>query len=299
MHCLEAPVFPGETLLRRLSGFSGSYVYLLRSHSNALFVRKGTNTLEGSFRLEQQFNKLLAFQNYNFTAVTSPKILKTGHYHDFFYMDLEYIQSLDLIEYLATANVSQLRYLGETLGNFLIEMGKQPPVEKVPKNVTNVFYNKTLALVEKCAWLPDRVKVNLFLNVKNIAQLMESKSSLCHGDFTFENILIDKNEQIWLIDHLDSFCPYYWQDISKLHQDLSGEWFRFRRPGAQVPKYVLSYLSSYLLEYVCKFDQSYFSAHNGLLALVFTRILPYTTDNEVREFVMSRVSHYLDISLNK
>ncbi len=299
MNFLDPPILPEETLSHRLSGFSGSSVYLIRSRSNALFVRKVATNPETSLRLEQQFNKLLAFQGYNLAGATSPNILKTGYYHDCFYMDLEYVSGLDLIEYLATADVTQLRNLGERLGTFLIEMGKHPPIEKVPENVTQVFYDKAFILIEKCPWLPDRVKVDLFLNVKHVAQLMESKSSLCHGDLTFENILIDQNERIWLIDHLDSFYSHYWQDLSKLHQDISGEWFRFRRPNVSVPKYTLSYLSDCLLKQICKLEPSYLAVHHGLLALVFARILPYTTGNEIREFVMSRVSHYLDLSLNK
>jgi serine/threonine protein kinase len=299
MFTSEVPIFPEETLSYRISGFSGSFVYLVRSSSNVLFVRKASANVETSYRLEQQYNKLLAFQNYNLTIVNSPKILKTGYYRDRFYMDLEYVSGVDLVEYMATASVSGLKHIGERLGTFLIEMGKHPPIEKVPENVTQVFFNKTFTLLDTCSWLPDCVKVNLFLNVNNIAKLMESKSSLCHGDLTLENILIDKNGQIWLLDHLDSFYPHYWQDISKLHQDLSGEWFRFRRPGLIVPKYALSYLSNCLLEKVSCLDPSYLLVHNGLLALVFARILPYTSDNITREFVISRLSYYLNLSLEK
>jgi hypothetical protein len=295
----EVPIFPREALIQLLSGFSGCSVSLLSSPSNPLFVRKASTSPESSLRLRQQFNKLLAFQEYKFSSTFCPKILNNGYYNECFYIDLEYVQGLDLIAYLATADVSQLKLLANRLGNFLIEMGKLPSIEKKPENLTEAFYDKTFTIVEKCPWLPDQVKVNLFLNVKKLAGLMGNKSSLCHGDFTFENILIDKNNQIFLIDHLDSFFPHYWQDVSKLHQDLSGEWFRFRRSKAYVPKYTLAYLSDRVLESVCEVDQSYLSVHNGLVALVFARILPYTTGGESREFVLSRVSYYLNLFLNE
>jgi len=290
------PIFAGETLSQPLSGLSGSCVYLVQSQSNALFIRKVASDEKTSFRLERQFNKLSAFKGYDLGEVSTPKVLKTGYHQDCFYMDLEYICGLDLIEYLSTTDTSQIRNLGNHLGRFLIEMGKYPPIEEAPVNATQVFYEKTFSLVDNCPWLPDKIKADLFLSIRNTARLMEKKTSLCHGDLTFENILIDKNERIWLIDHLDSFFPYYWQDIAKLHQDLSGEWFRFRRSSTAVPKYSLAYLSDCVLKQVCRLDPHYSFAHNGLLALVFARILPYAKSGEVRDFALSRVSHYLMLS---
>lgn len=289
----------GETLIRPFSGLSGSSIYLVSSPSNVVFVRKVATNPETSFRLQKQLEKLKLFQNHKFSTAASPKLLKAGYFNDdCLYIDLEYISGLNLSEYLVRADSQKLKRLGEHLGIFLTEISQEQPIEKVPNNVTEVFYDKTFAIVKKCPWLSDEVKVNLFLNIKNISQLIGSKSTLCHGDLTLENILIDKQEKIWLIDHLDSFFPHYWQDISKLHQDLSGEWFRFRYPHINVPKYTLSYLSNHLLQNVLKIEPSYFLAHYGLLALVFARILPYTTDDCTRQFAMSRLTYYLDLSFN-
>ncbi len=60
--------------------------------------------------------------------------------------------------------------------------------------------------------------------------ILKIKKGYCHGDFTFENILISSNK-IYLIDFLDSYVQSPLQDISKLYQDFYSLW-SFRNMNA-------------------------------------------------------------------
>ena len=52
--------------------------------------------------------------------------------------------------------------------------------------------------------------------------------SSCHGDLTLENIIVTTNNELYLIDFLDSFYDSWMIDIAKLLQDLELKWsYRF------------------------------------------------------------------------
>ncbi|MDB2323485.1 phosphotransferase [Planktomarina temperata] len=57
----------------------------------------------------------------------------------------------------------------------------------------------------------------------------------CHGDLTFSNIIYDRsNNQIWLIDYLDSFIKTPYIDLAKLVQEYRHTWSaRYLQPTIQ------------------------------------------------------------------
>ena len=53
-------------------------------------------------------------------------------------------------------------------------------------------------------------------------------STAVHGDLTFENILVGRGGQLWLIDAIDSPFDHYWLDWAKLFQECEGRWHAHR-----------------------------------------------------------------------
>lgn len=52
--------------------------------------------------------------------------------------------------------------------------------------------------------------------------------SICHGDLTLENIIV-KDDEVYLIDFLDSFYDSWFLDIGILLQDVQTMWsYRFQ-----------------------------------------------------------------------
>ena len=70
-------------------------------------------------------------------------------------------------------------------------------------------------------------------------------TTFCHGDLTLENMVIDRDGRIWLIDLLDSPLEHHWQDVAKLHQDLTGGWYL--RRVAPIARSALDFVSGAVL----------------------------------------------------
>jgi thiamine kinase-like enzyme len=97
----------------------------------------------------------------------------------------------------------------------------------------------------------------------------------CHGDFTFENIIISE-KNIYLIDFLDSFIDSPIIDISKLLQEFDLNWSNRNEK-------VLTNLSIirniFLKRMLINFSSKYDVNENTILLqkkLTLMRILPYT-----------------------
>jgi len=84
---------------------------------------------------------------------------------------------------------------------------------------------------------------------------------------------------------------HYWQDVAKLHQDLSGGWYLLEQPP--VAQCVLDFVSRRLLDTATQLHAGYPRLHALLVATTFVRILPYArTDEEGKEFVSGRLSYF-------
>jgi tRNA A-37 threonylcarbamoyl transferase component Bud32 len=49
--------------------------------------------------------------------------------------------------------------------------------------------------------------------------------SLCHGDFTLENLIYSKDNQFYMIDPSTGPHDSWIFDIAKMRQDFDGQWF--------------------------------------------------------------------------
>jgi aminoglycoside/choline kinase family phosphotransferase len=84
--------------------------------------------------------------------------------------------------------------------------------------------------------------------------------TLCHGDFTLDNIFFDKEtRKVAIIDFLDSYINHYYLDIAFLYQIDS-----------DIP------LPS---------NEHYMKYHNYLLYSKFKRMLPYNKEKWVKDKV--------------
>jgi len=99
----------------------------------------------------------------------------------------------------------------------------------------------------------------------------------CHGDLTFENILVTEGQQLYVIDFLDSYVESSEIDCSKLMQDTFCSWSYRNKP--LVPWHVLRYLNDALS-----------SRRRYILLLInLHRILPYTTDGATKIWLENQI----------
>lgn len=182
--------------IKTLQGFSGSHITLMQDDMQ-LFVRKVGN-------IERNYQKLVTLGNLNYPV---PRILnKQGDV-----LDMSYIHGLDITNYLLTHSQNKLV-------DFIIDIISKFKHTSKDKDYTDTFKER-LQFVSSDNYLP-------FTSEELISKLPTTlPQSICHGDFTLENIIYTEDEQFYLID--PSTGPYdsWIFDLAKMRQDLDAKWF--------------------------------------------------------------------------
>ena len=96
------------------------------------------------------------------------------------------------------------------------------------------------------------------------------QKSYCHGDLTFENIMIS-NGNMYLLDFLDSFINSRIVDFAKIFQDVILGW-SWRNKNYR-PFITLMYMYDYMKERISDME---LEASHRMLVLNMLRIIPYT-----------------------
>lgn len=183
-------------VVKKLSGFSGSEVYLM-TNSDGHFIRKIKNVDRNYERMNHLYNK-----NY-----PVPKVYyKMGNT-----LDQQYIAGLDMKTYLETNGTEQLTH-------FLIDTLTKFGRNNIDFDYTKV-YNRKLDEVDFSLLPFDKEML-----IEKLPKLLP-RSFDYHGDMTLENILHGNNDKFYMIDPMESDYDSYVFDIAKMRQDLTCKWF--------------------------------------------------------------------------
>tara|TARA_Y100000034_G_scaffold128907_1_gene184396 strand:+ start:625 stop:1419 length:795 start_codon:yes stop_codon:yes gene_type:complete len=195
-------------IIKQFKGHSGCKVFLHEKNNNK-FVRKISSSPSYNKRLERQMYKQ---ENFKSSYIRTPKILNSGEEKDLFFFDMEYIGGVTFSNYISSTTIQNSNLIMEKLLR-LIEQNNDGN-----DDFTNAIYDKIQDITDKISFSGEPYKSYcLDFDWANIS------TGFCHGDLTFENILIYKS-QIYLIDFLDSFMNTKYIDISKLLQDVMLMW---------------------------------------------------------------------------
>ena len=156
-------------ILKELSGYSGSKIFLMEGDN--LFVRKINN-------VQRNHERLSSLSSLGYPV---PKIYQ----YDGETLDMEYIQGLDMKNYLIHNNINDLfDFISNILDSF-------------SKNSHQKYYGDVY--FEKLKWM-DGHNVFPFTKGELIERLPKwLPQSTYHGDFTLEN-MINTNNGFYLID---------------------------------------------------------------------------------------------------
>lgn len=295
------PLLSDAVDTRTLSGLSGAQVVLMTRDGRRWFVRKAARDPAGSARLARQLAKQRAFVGSIGAAldgvVRVPQILGEGEHDGRFYFDMEYIRGVDGISYLRRASYPEVVSVADKLCRYLDEVAVRPAVGDGAPTLFDALYGKLCDVHRKTAALRGETLAQLFLALEHLRTASTGLApSLCHGDLTLENLVVDEHGVFWLLDLLDAPYEHWWQDVAKLHQDLDGGWYLLHQPA--IGRGVLDYVSRRLLTAAVARAPVYAGIHAVLLACTFVRILPYARTAEERAFVTARVEHYAAAARN-
>lgn len=270
-----------------LGGYSGCKVFLCEDNKNKNYVRKISSNIEYNQRLILQMNKQ---KNFNSNYLKVPKILKSGITDDgLFYFDMEYIKGVTLSEYIKKIEIGEVRSLVEKLflelkpNNDIIENNQDIFIKKIKelkiKTDRNYILKKAINLLEKHNW-----------------QYFKIES--CHGDLTLENIIIKENE-LYLIDFLDSFYESKLLDISTLFQDTLILW-SYRNEELDSNTLIrLILFKDILIDYLKKeLKDNWIEIYYALL-LKLVRIYPYIKDKETFKFLNKKIKMLMQLIIEQ
>jgi hypothetical protein len=277
--------------VRKLAGLSRASVFLMTKDTRHWFVRKAAKTPEANERLRGQARKQAAFGREMHDVVLTPRILDEGEIDGRFYFDMEFVRGPDGTSYLLRATYEEVAQFADRLCGYIRSAAVRPALaHPAHGDLFEALYSKICDIQRATGLISSENLALLFLGLDRVRQLGHVPPSLCHGDLTLQNMVIGPDGAIWVVDLLDSPFEHYWQDVAKLHQDLSGGWYLLEQPP--VAKCVLDFVSHRLLDAATVLHEDYPRVHALLVASTFARILPYARTSEEIQFITDRVTYF-------
>ncbi|MES2884953.1 MAG: aminoglycoside phosphotransferase family protein [Pseudomonadota bacterium] len=212
---LKSPL--AHTLLK---GHSGA-VLTIGSAGGQSFVRKQVAHAGLNQRLQAQaLKQQLAWD----TQLPCPRILGTGEEEGCFYFDMEYLPSISVAQML----MDSVPFDRQAFLDFVERTLHFHAAERQPYIPAAHFTDKVQQVYSRCK--PNVQLADLLPAIERVADTLLSydwatiPQSGCHGDFTLENILYNKDRGFFLIDFDQVELSSYYLDAAKLFQDLWGHW---------------------------------------------------------------------------
>ena len=235
----------------KLIGHSGCDLQLVGSS----IVRKISPNPDYNKRLIKQAHKQNDFTH---PTVKTPKIINIGYKNNLAYFDMEYITGVTLAKFCQVSNIKNI----ENIINSLTGTNDfKSDIKKQVKNKCLTLDHFPHIIIDEVDWTVP--------------------TGNCHGDLTFENILIDSEGQPYVLDFLDSYVNSIEVDCSKLMQDSFCGW-SFRSLNT-VPWHVLRYINDMLC-----------SKRRYILLLInLYRIIPYTTNRNTHKWLQCQIKKTL------
>lgn len=273
-----------------LTGFSGALIGLVRTPTGLQFVRKAAQTPIDSGTIKGQARRQSWLRNSLIGAAEVPEILGEGAVDGHYYYDMEFVPYGDVNIFLKNASFDEVKVFSERIERFMADMSLLHDVNAAPTDNT-AFIEKIDQIISRTSGkygdllAPIR---NGFFETQNIVSSM--KPTIVHGDLTFENILIGRTNDLWIIDSIRPPIDHYWMDWSKLFQECEGRWYGHR--GKNLSAGVTHWLRNRWLKAAIEISPNYEVMHHLLLALTFARILPYAKSEKDIDFVVARVKAF-------
>lgn len=255
-------------IIKKLSGHSGCDVYLMSGKE--AFVRKISASTEYNIRLEKQMRKQISFSS---SLIKAPTVWQSGYTPDgLFYFDMQYIKGVSFFEYVQKNNVSSVKAKFAAILSYISESNE------IGDDIAIDIESKVQSLK-----LPPEYDV--FKQYCLDHDWGKVSKSYCHGDLTFENIIIS-NDEIYFLDFLDSFTDTKLIDYSKIFQELYAFWsFRNKTKRFNI-KYVI-------LDEMIHLAPADRQATIRLLILSLLRIVPYSEQKDI-DFLCEQMNYILE-----
>jgi thiamine kinase-like enzyme len=276
-----------EQFIKSLSGHSGCEISLFKDGDH-FFVRKTAGRVDYNKRLRLQIAKQVGYRPAQNSKIHVPQIYKTGIENDIFFFDMEYLNCMTIAQYMESVSIKEISTFIDLLAG---ELHINDSV--IMPDTNDIFQKKIQSLYKNIP--DDEIYKGALKRLENF-DFSNVPYSKCHGDLTLENILLDVKGDIYLIDFLDSFFDSWMIDVAKLLQDLELGWSYRHETISSNLELRLALAKDDLIKHIESLpngDEKVLQIYYILLLNVM-RIVPYTKDDETKEFL-----HNAIIKLNK
>lgn len=265
----------------KIKGHSGCFLNIIKTN-NKLLVEKSCVPDYVPRLKKQELKQRMAYEkimNGIYKNINTPKST---------FVDgkilMDYVYGLSFLTYFEYANIYDIKNVANILINFINDELSYSELQNVNKDI---FYNKLTSILASCTKneLVDINKATEYVNrCKNKISEFDTiilPIGSCHGDLTFSNILFSNNN-IYLIDFLDSFIETPLQDIVKLRQDTLYKW-SLMMTNEQYNKSHIFTIFQYIDEQITSYFEKYdFYKYYVILQYInILRILPYVKEQRV------------------
>jgi len=199
-------------------------------------------------------------------------------------MELLPYQSFDSFFILATKD--QLDAFARRLGLFV-----KSNIEKIDSVDTKILIDKFESVKSEVFKSHGIVMTHLDALFYGLDTTIEIPMGYCHGDLTFSNMMFYNNE-VALIDFLDTFLDSPLQDIVKVRQDTRYFWSMMLSENEQHSvrlKQVFAYIDR---QFKTQFsDEEYYKKYYvPFQVLNLLRIVPYATDKVIIDMLLKEIN---------
>ena len=276
-----------EQFIKKLSGHSGCEISLFQN-DGSFFVRKTAGHPEYNKRLRTQIAKQISFRPLH-NHIYAPRVYKTGITNGIFWFDMQYLNCHTMAQHMESVPITEIAELIDTVvGEFHIADSCTMP------ETNDIFQKKIKSLYSN---VPKKQIYMSALDKLSKFDFGDIPYSICHGDLTLENILIDVNGDIYLIDFLDSFFDSYMIDVAKLLQDLELHWsYRHTKMSPNLALRLLVAKEA-LLERIARLpngNEQILEIYYILLMNIM-RIVPYATDETTYNWLNNAINKVISI----
>ena len=267
----------------------------LINDNNKLIIKKSSD-LNNKIRLQEQKNKQIGFcylVNYhpllhNFFEI--PKILNDNTTNKEYYFTMPFYYGDNVIDIIEKNNLFTFNLIIDKLFSFLdFEMSRS----QIVTVEWDIIRQKLVQLAENISTKSILVVIEKVLSHYKSFTYLKMPIGLCHGDFTFSNMIF--GEKIVLIDFLDSFIESPLQDIAKLLQEVKLQW-TLRMMNSSVDKIKVKIAYNYLFKKITLALENFIYKHNLskhniklFYLLTLLRVVPYINNKDLLELLDNEI----------
>ena len=264
----------------------------LVTHEGQLCVRKEARG--DCTRFQAGVRKQHAFRGLNLAGlrILAAPILLESHSGDAVEIVMPYMHGLSGADFALHGNRSIARDLSRALAAMLMDGMSKASVADVPSSVFVGKMNQVVAASQRSPLLAQAVALQ-----EQILQIAQEYPQLtiplgaCHGDLTLSNMIFSQQQDLVLIDFLDTYLESPLQDLAKISQELEFGWSsRHLDENLRVKGAIFA--AAALPDYVRFLYGSFPTAARLFKILCIARIIPYAHDDATHQWlarVMARL----------